>query len=264
MKLKNKLCKEKSYNSKIHSCFNNKVIKIILDKYSIFFNKHPIINLIIMSFIACSIVAMLKTISNPPVKVNLTLTQSNVKSYEDKIKDSESNTEQLEEADVIKPGFYKVGTDIPAGEYLITTENYEYDLAYISDYSDDSKSFESINFNDRFRGCNYVTINEGEYFELNDCSMIPVSKGHLSIEDNGYYNEGLYRDGMYKVGVDIPQGEYTVTSTERKNAYFEIDSDSRHQKKSIITSDSFKGEKKIALCDGQYIQLKKCKIRIKN
>ena len=65
---------------------------------------------------------------------------------------------------VYSEGMYKVGKDLPAGEYKVTC-NSEYSC-YIEVSSDSTGNFDSIITNDNFDGEKYVTVSEGQYLTV--------------------------------------------------------------------------------------------------
>lgn len=143
-------------------------------------------------------------------------------------------------------GEYKVGDDLPAGEYYVkcNTNN-----LYIEVASDSSGDLDSIIYNLNTEGGVYITVEDGEYLEISGGDLYELDKA----PDRGAEN-GVYKDGMYKVGEDIPAGEYNVKSTGDL-AYIEVSSNSRHQIEDIITNDNFENNKFVTLEDGQYIIL---------
>lgn len=59
-------------------------------------------------------------------------------------------------------GMYKIGTDIPAGEYKINAE----DMGYCEVSTSSTGNMESIVTNDNFSGEKYITIKDGQYLKL--------------------------------------------------------------------------------------------------
>lgn len=163
-------------------------------------------------------------------------------------------TEEAKKDKYINAGMYKVGTDISAGECLIYSDG---SLAYFQVSKDSSGSLESIITNDNFQGTRYVTVKDGQYLELRDSRMLPVSEAPVQNPQNGQYV-----DGMYKVGRDIKAGEYKVAASGT-TAYYEVTSNSGGGIESIVTNDNFEGEKYVTIKDGQYIKLNGCTIPAK-
>lgn len=147
----------------------------------------------------------------------------------------------------IKSGNYKIGADLPAGEYKIIADS---GFSYMEVSKDSSGTLDSIIANDNVTTFTYITVEEGQY--------LTIKYGHaLKMEDVTPYEpkEGLYKDGMYKVGFDVPAGEYNVIG-DGNFAYVEVSSDSYHGLESIITNDILDGNKHITVEDGQYLTLK--------
>lgn len=143
-------------------------------------------------------------------------------------------------------GEYKVGDDLPAGEYYVKCNSYN---LYIEVSSDSSGDLDSIIYNLNTEGGVYITVEDGEYLEIDGGDLYELDKAPDRGPENGYY-----KDGMYKVGEDIPAGEYQVESS-KDLAYIEVSSDSRHQIEGIITNDNFENNKYITIEDGQYLTL---------
>lgn len=164
--------------------------------------------------------------------------------------DENTNNENTEgTADAIEPGTYKVGEDIPAGEYIVFADG----MGYIESASDSTGQLESIIFNDNLMNDahTYVTIEDGEYFKLQGAEMYPVDSAP-TVEPA----DGVYRDGMYKVGTDIPAGEYKVIlDSDIGMGYIEVSKNSRHTLDSIITNDNLQADSYITVEDGQYLKL---------
>lgn len=143
-------------------------------------------------------------------------------------------------------GEYKIGEDIPAGEYYVkcTSSN-----LYVEISSDSTGSIDSIITNLNTEGGTYITVHDGEYLTIQGGDIYELDKSPNRGAENGYYT-----NGMYKVGSDIPAGEYSVEATSGM-AYIEVASDSSHTIDSIVTNDNFEGNTKITLSDGQYLTL---------
>ena len=151
-------------------------------------------------------------------------------------------------------GEYKVGTDIPAGEYYIKCDGSN---LYVEIASDSSGSIESIVGNLNTVGGVYVTVHDGEYLKVEGGKIYELSNKPEVEEDNGYLPEG-----QYKVGTDIPAGEYTLEATS-DYGYVEVTSDSRHDiLNSIVTNDNFENNKIITVSEGQYIMFNDAKLKV--
>ena len=147
---------------------------------------------------------------------------------------------------LLEEGKYKVGKDLPAGEYYVKCDSYN---LYIADSSDSSGDLDSVIYNLNTHGGVYITVEDGEYLEIQGGKLYKLDDS----PDRGA-DDGKYKEGMYKVGDDIPAGEYTVKSTEDQG-YIEVSSNSRHKVEDIVANDNFKTDKKVKLSNGQYITL---------
>lgn len=170
---------------------------------------------------------------------------------------SNAKTEQNEKSNQDKPkvktyksGMYKIGVDMPAGEYVIIGSGYG-QLA-----SDSTGDLESIITNDNYSNIWYIGVNDGEYltfqggkaYALADAPTVDTSSKTIS-------------EGMYKIGRDFPAGEYKVTA--QSDGYIEVSSGNRGSLEQIVSNDNFTGDKYITVSDGQYLKLIGCKLNLK-
>lgn len=158
-----------------------------------------------------------------------------------------------------KEGTYKVGADIPAGEYKVFSANGQMD-AYIEVSKDAKANLDSITANALFKSFIYITVQEGQYLKIRDCYAVPVDQAPLFTPE-----EGQYTDGMYKVGTDIPKGEYKVSVNENaqlKMGYVEVTKDSTLTLDSIITNELVEGNTYIEIEEGQYLSLRDAFIKV--
>lgn len=149
-------------------------------------------------------------------------------------------------------GMYKVGVDIPAGEYCVYAESDKYGGYYC--VSSDSTG-DSIIGNDNFDYNAFVTVVDGEYIELSRAYAVPVTA-----IDGTKYSINTSGTGTFRIGIDLPAGEYVLTSEyEDLHGYVCVYNDSRPDA-DIVTNDNFKGKKYITVFDGQYLLINRCKI----
>ena len=141
-------------------------------------------------------------------------------------------------------GQFKVGSDLPSGEYIAIGEGYV-ELA-----KDSSGDLGHIIFNDNFKGRRYVEAHDGEYIKLiGALKLYPVSempKLEISLDK--------IPEGQYKIGADIPAGEYKITT--EGNGYYAVIKTSRER---IFVTNAFMGESQsryVTVNDGQYFQIK--------
>lgn len=149
-------------------------------------------------------------------------------------------------------GMYKVGDDIPAGEYLIEA-NTSTLPAYIEVSSDSSGTIDSIITNDNFYNRICITVSDGQYLQFSDGIATPATEAKPYQASNR-----LYPAGMYLVGKDIEAGEYKISVEDGSITgfgYYEVSSNSLGILDSIITNNNIQNDTYQTLADGQYITL---------
>lgn len=151
----------------------------------------------------------------------------------------------------IKAGMYKVGQDLPAGEYVIVSGG----SGYFQVSSDSTGKLESIISNDMFENRSIITVKDGEYFEFKTGKAYPIDKAPKAEPKNG-----VLQSGMYKVGLDLAAGEYKVSATG--DGYVEVADNSRHTLTGISSNDLFSGDKYVTVQSGQYIKLQKAELTL--
>lgn len=166
---------------------------------------------------------------------------------------SSSQQNKVDDSKYVKAGMYKVGADLPAGEYLM----YASGSAYFEVASDSKGTLDSIVANDNFTSTRYITVENDQYLEIKNAKMLLSSKAEPQKPTNGEY-----KNGMYKVGTDIQPGEYKVAAVSG-SGYFEVDSDSYESLDSIVSNDNFQGEKYVTISSGQYLKLSNAKVIVK-
>jgi len=152
-----------------------------------------------------------------------------------------------------KAGMYKIGQDMPAGEYVLMANS----MAYYQATKDSTGQLESIISNDNFSNRSIITVVDGQYLTLRNCTAYAFNdapKVKLSAD-------GFLPEGMYKVSIDLPAGEYKATADSM--GYAEVSSNSSHDMGNIVSNDNFQGEKYITVKDGQYLKLTRAKIKVK-
>lgn len=144
-------------------------------------------------------------------------------------------------------GQYKVGVDMPAGEYMIYSNTGERSANFY--LTEDSNGKEIIASN-RFDYNNIIYVNDNEYFKLNYAFALPIEEvRELPID----------KANMFKIGVFLPAGEYKLRSTSDKySGFYCIYNDNRQS--NIEASDIFKGQAYVTVKEGQYLYIRDCKI----
>ena len=156
------------------------------------------------------------------------------------------------EVNTYKAGMYKIGTDMPAGEYILTANG----ISYIQVSSDSTGQIDSIVFNDNFSNRSIITVVDGQYLTLKSCIAYAFEDAPRVTPSA----DGILPEGMYKVGVDLPAGEYKVAADGM--GYMEVSGSSSHNIDNILSNDNFEGEKYITVEDGQYLKLSHVTIKV--
>lgn len=155
-------------------------------------------------------------------------------------------------------GTYKVGTDMPAGEYKLYSTN-TLTGSYIEVAKDSKGTLDSIIANALFNTFIYVTVDEGQYFKMRDCYAVPAEQAEKYEPEDETYIEG-----MYKVGFDIPAGEYRAFVDKGAilgMGYIEVAHDSSHRLDSIISNENIQENTYITVEDGQYLSIRSVYLR---
>lgn len=174
------------------------------------------------------------------------------KKSEDTKKESTETVDIKEDMTKYKSGTYKVGGDIPAGEYVVFCDN-SLDC-YFEIASDSTGELDAIIANDNLSYNSIVTLNDGQYFKVTGGYAVPIEEvSELDTSGNG----------MFKVGTYLPAGEYKISVDEDSvvgYGYIEVSTDSSHVLSSIKSNDNIDGDSYITVSDGEYLKLSGCHI----
>ena len=147
------------------------------------------------------------------------------------------------------PAKYKVGVDMPAGEYKLFCTDSEAYYCISADVNDDD-----IIRNGSFSGQAYIDVCKGQYVSFQECYALPVLEAPLFDS-----SRGIYGPGEYKVGLEIPAGEYRITSLS-DNGYYSLELHSGNGERDIIRNDYFENATYVEISNGQILTLHDCKI----
>ena len=157
---------------------------------------------------------------------------------------------QAEDGSINNPypaGIYKVGNDIPSGEYIFVADS---GAAYVC-VSNDSNQDDIIE-NENFNYTYIITVSDGQYLQAKRCSFVTADDHTLTIND-----DGSFHSGMYRVGVDIAPGEYKLIAEDSDQAYYCIYNNSAVPL-DIVNNDIFEGSTYVTVQEGQYLLIKRC------
>ena len=169
-------------------------------------------------------------------------------------KESPAVSKEPEAPEAIGDGTYKVGTDMPAGEYLVLA-NMDGLPGYAEISSDSSGNFNSIISNATVMGNIYLNVKDDDYVKLQLVKAYPVSNAPSIIP-----SDGLYKDGVYKIGSDLPAGEYKVHLSSEMG-YVEVASGCRGGLQEIVSNEAVTGDTYVTVKDGQYLKLQGVEIQ---
>lgn len=150
---------------------------------------------------------------------------------------------------------YRVGIDIPAGDYYAVTDS-KYG-GYYCKYTDGTQ--DDIEDNDNFNSFTFFRCYDGQYLQLARCKITPIKNAPVYTPNNGIYSEGTYR-----VGIDMPAGEYKFTATDdRYSGYYCAYTDITYD--NIENNENFKNVSYYTVHNGQYLKINRAKaIRVRD
>lgn len=106
-------------------------------------------------------------------------------------------------------GMYKVGGDLPAGEYLaIAKENAIIPMVTVKSSSGVDAEINALS---TFTTFAIIGAADGKYVEVTDSFLIPLSDSKAYVDT---FTAESIGDGSYKVGFHIPAGEYKYALQE--------------------------------------------------
>ncbi|MFR1698751.1 MAG: hypothetical protein ACLSU9_10805 [Anaerovoracaceae bacterium] len=107
------------------------------------------------------------------LKSNYVRDSESSSSNDEQQSNAEENSGTEATTNVYPEGTYKIGTDMPAGEYKLTPTVVGYSAYYA--ILSDSSGIDNIIANDNFDNQSYVTVKDGQYLELSRCKAEKVS-----------------------------------------------------------------------------------------
>jgi fibronectin type 3 domain-containing protein len=145
------------------------------------------------------------------------------------------------------PGFYKVGTDIPVGEFLLTSTA----AGSKFDISTYDGTYYNIIAGENISANMYVTLKTGQYLRLAYANAVPIALAPLVTTDAS----GNLMAKQYKVGRDIPAGTYVLYPIAAGDGTFEIYADALYLGTSMVGSNDFLGRCPVTVSNGEYLNL---------
>lgn len=140
-------------------------------------------------------------------------------------------------------GAYKVGKDIPAGEYMIFGNDVYYEI------SKKPSNYDAILTNDFVYNKAYVRLSVGQYFKLSDYGkgayFIPSSKVKHTLATS------VKNPGMYKIGTDLKAGTHKISF----GSYYEIINNSPILGMDIVYNGLINRSEYVEVKNGQFLKI---------
>ena len=161
-----------------------------------------------------------------------------------------------------KSGVYKLGRDIPLGEYIVrkTSNNAYAGMSfkqstdpYVQNVASDLPTFIDVP--------RYYTFTQSGYVHITDCELVKATDSQKIMEAN---SDGTYSPAMYKVGKDIKAGSYQLTPAANLGTakpYYEICTNSTDSASSTKESGYFDKATNVTVKDGEYILIYNCTMK---
>lgn len=146
------------------------------------------------------------------------------------------------------PGAYLVGTDLPAGEYVLQ-ESLDAYVSYFSINKKNTIGSDTLIMDKVFSNRIIVTLNDGVSIDFSGCTLYPY-KDAPKVDTS----KGFLQEGMYKVGDDFPAGTYKLQQTWSFGAYTRQDK-SYCNDPNVIANEIFYDEVYITVYNGEYLIL---------
>lgn len=152
--------------------------------------------------------------------------------------------------DVYEAATYKIGQDMPAGEYVLFAN--ASDVNYFQVSSDSSGAITSISANGVLKTNTIVTVSNGQYFNFIGCYAVPITE--VTELDTS-------KEGMFKIGVNLDPGEYQLWKIDGSDvSYYAIMKDSTHKMESIKSNGIIDSREYVTVEKGDYLELQGCYI----
>lgn len=171
--------------------------------------------------------------------------------------DEDAQNNRQQEKGIYQSGDYAIGTDIPAGTYIILSDEMGYGDFYTSVYASESMSVQSEIYSGWTKNSRYVMLEDGQYLHFSHATMYDPELVEITLDP-------FSSSGMFLVGRDLEPGTYTVVPNH--NQY----SGSCCVYSSLTPSGLIKkdfyyvgldGSEEITLLDGEYVQTDFCILR---
>jgi hypothetical protein len=207
--------------------------------------KHPVLKVVMIVFgviIAISVIASIAGGGNDSSGAQIAVNTSAGSG------ETAATPQGNSSAKYIRAGMYKIGSELPAGEYIVESTGA---MGYYQISSDSSGEFDSIIVNDTIeRGAyGYIIVQDGDYLTVQSSRIISAQNLTITPKD---LND--IPPSTYKIGKDLPAGEYKINPTDEM-AYWERNRNPRSSIDGIIANDVLSESVYVTVRDGEYFKI---------
>jgi len=200
-----------------------------------------------------------KVNEDPPTHEELIIVDENIDlTYEETALSAaiidDFDDEQMNDHDDHAPVTFSVGTELPAGEYFVLTQ--ENTLGYVLLTRSRQLTAEEIIWQKHFENHTIIYIRADEYLTTKNATLIPVENAIIP-----NFEDGVLQAGTYRIGIDIPPGVYTLFPTDDKHGFFSTAATSHQLNAHTIQQRNFNEPITIALNTGDYFTMLRAEIR---
>lgn len=146
-------------------------------------------------------------------------------------------------SDPLVPTFHNVGTDMKSGIYKL--ECIDNDSSYYKITQTNDDGYEYIVEEELFSTFTYIEVENGQGLYVVDSSITPIKNAKK------YPSQSAYKDGKYKIGFDLPEGNYKVTSIGEIGS---VEISTSPKRKDTVFQQYISGEATINVTSGQYLK----------
>ena len=153
-------------------------------------------------------------------------------------------------------GVYRIGKDIPAGEYYFRAIENGWTLVQVltdyPEFDNPAARSNSVLKDGDISNSLYMTVNEGVYLSVQGAIFYPKEQAPLPKAEGG-----RYREGMYLVGRDIEAGQYKITVTDKElgGHYYILSNANWDVSNGFVAAREVKRSKTISVENGQYLHV---------
>lgn len=160
--------------------------------------------------------------------------------------------EQSDDAQVYDSGSYLIGTDIPAGDYLMVEND---DAVFASVIVREGVTEDSGLVAHHLINRQAVAhLDEGKWMTLTESRAYPLSQAAMDFD-------GVAGEGGYLVGVTLPAGRYNVVLDDKAPlSSYSVYDGVLGSNEQLLKFEVIREATELALSDGEYVELSGCRL----